>query len=49
MLFDETYFEKSNINWKPLIQSQDKIIPKFGQQQMGEFGFGQSVQKLPES
>ena len=50
MLFDETYFEESNINQKPLIWSQDKIIPKFGPtKKMGEFCFGQSVQKLPES
>ena len=31
MLFDETYFEESNINKKPLICSQDKIITKFKQ------------------
>ena len=31
MLFDETYFKKSNINQKPLIWPQDKIITKFGQ------------------
>ena len=31
MLFDETYFEDSNINQKLLIWSQDKIIPKFDQ------------------
>ena len=30
VLFFETYFEKSNINKKPLIWSQDKIITKFG-------------------
>ena len=30
MLFDETNFEVSNINLKPLIWSQDKIITKFG-------------------
>ena len=27
----ENYFEESNINWKPLISSQDVIITKFGQ------------------
>ena len=30
VLFYETYFEESNINWKPLIWSQNKIITKFG-------------------
>ena len=30
MLFDKTCFKESDINWKPLIWSQDKIIPKFG-------------------
>ena len=29
MLFDETYFEYSNINRKPLIWTQHKIITKF--------------------
>ena len=31
MLFYETYFEVSNINRKPFILSQDKIVMKFGQ------------------
>ena len=31
MLFDETNFEMSNINRKPLIWSKYKIITKFGQ------------------
>ena len=31
MLFDRTYFKESNINRKPFIWSQDKIITKFGQ------------------
>ena len=31
MLLDKTYYEESNINRKPLIWSQDKIITKFGQ------------------
>ena len=31
VLFDETYFEESNINRKPLIWSQNKIITKFQQ------------------
>ena len=29
-LFDKTYFDKSNINRKPIIWSKDKIITKFG-------------------
>ena len=42
--------EESNINWKPLIWYQDKIITKFGQKKkIGEFYFGQSVQILPEN
>ena len=39
VLFDETYFEESNTNRKPLIWSQDKIIMKYGQRKMGEFWF----------
>ena len=31
MIFYETYFEKSNINWKPLIWSKNKVITKFEQ------------------
>ena len=27
----ETYFEMSNIDWKPLIWSQHMIVMKFGQ------------------
>ena len=38
--------EKSNINQKPFIWSQDKIITKFGQKKMGAYGFGPSVRKL---
>ena len=30
VLFHETYFEKSNMNWKPLILSNDNIEMKFG-------------------
>ena len=48
MLFNETYFEQINMNRKPLIWSQDKIITKFGQK-TGEFGLGQSLRKLPEN
>ena len=48
MLFDKTYFEESNINQKPLIWSQDKIIPKFRQKNQRDW-FLKSVQKLPKS
>ena len=30
MLFYETYFKESNINRKPLILPQDRIVMKFG-------------------
>ena len=43
VLYDETYFEESNINRKPHIWSQDNIITKFGQKKKGEFAFAQSV------
>ena len=49
VLFYKTYFEESNIDRKPLIWSKDKIKMKFGPKIMGEFGFRQSVQKLPEN
>ena len=48
MLFYETYFEESNIKHKPFIWSQDRIKKKFGQEK-GDFGFGQSAQKLPKN
>ena len=35
---------------KPLIWSLKKIIMKFGKKKkLGEFGFGQSVRKLPKN
>ena len=49
MLFYETCFEESNINRKTNIWSQYKIITKFRPKKMGEFGFAQSVRKLPEN
>ena len=46
VLFYETYFEESNINQKPLIWSQDKIIEKFEKKKkIGKFG----SQKLRKS
>ena len=40
LLFFDTYFEKSNINKKPLIWSQDKIITKFAQKNEVSFVLG---------
>ena len=37
------------MNQKPFIWSQDKITTKFGQKNISEFGFGQSVRKQPEN
>ena len=48
-LFYGTYFKRSDINKKPLISSQDKIITKFVPKKMGDFGFGQSIPKLLEN
>ena len=48
MLFDETYFEESNINWKPLIWSQDKMIMKFGQKKMGSLVLGKWYENNPK-
>ena len=31
VLFYETYFEKRNMDWKPLFWAQEKIITKFEQ------------------
>ena len=47
VLHYETYFEESNINKKPIIWSQDKIITNFGQNN-GRVWFWKSVRKLPE-
>ena len=49
VLFYETFFEESKINWKPLIWSNYNIKRKFGQKIIGEFGFWQSVRKLLEN
>ena len=48
MLFYITYFEESNINRKPLIWSEDKIITKFGQKKMGELGFVKVYKNCPK-
>ena len=44
MLFYETYFEESNVKWKPLIWSQDKIITK-SEQKNGPVCFGAKCTK----
>ena len=49
MLFCETYFEESNINWKHFIGSQAKILTKFDKKKMGDFGFGQGIRKHPKN
>ena len=49
MLFYEAYIEESNINWKPLIWSQDKIRTNLDKKKIGEFGFGKNVLKQPEN
>ena len=41
-LFNETYFEESNINQKPLTWCKDKIKKNLDKK-MGEFCFGQSI------
>ena len=40
MLFYETYFEKSNMNLKPFIWSDDKMRPKFGPKKWVSFILG---------
>ena len=52
MLLDKTYFEESNINRKPLIWSQDKIILKFRQKNERDWFLGKctkTTQKLGKS
>ena len=48
MLFYETYFEKSKINKKPLIWSQDKTITKFGQKKWASLFFGKVYENGPK-
>ena len=45
VIFFETYFEKSNINLKPLIWFKYKIITKFGQKQWASLVFGKVYEK----
>ena len=46
VLFYETYFQESNIIWKPLIWSTYKIITIFGPKKMGAFYFWQSISNI---
>ena len=48
MLFYETYFEESNINRKPLICPQDKIIKKFGQKKWVTLVLGIVYKRCPK-
>ena len=48
VLFDETYFEDSNIKWKPLIWSQDMIITKFGQKNWLSLVLGKVYENYPK-
>ena len=48
MLFCETYFDISNINWKSLIWSQDKIIKNLGQKKWVSFVFGKVYKNCPK-
>ena len=47
MLFNKTYFKESNINGKPLIWSQDKIIQKFGKKICESLVFGKVYKNCP--
>ena len=49
VLFYETYLDKSNIKWKPLIWSQDKIITKFGQKKWASFALGKVYKNCPKA
>ena len=44
LLFYDTYSEESNINWKPLIWSHDKIITKFGQKKLASLVLGKAYE-----
>ena len=48
VLFNETYFEESNNNKKPLIWSEHKIITKFGPKKIIEFGLGKVYKNCPK-
>ena len=44
MLFYETHFKENNINQKPLIWSQNKIITKFGQKKWVSWILGKAYE-----
>ena len=44
----ESYFQKSNINWKSLIWCKYKIITKFGAKKYASFIFGKVHESCPK-
>ena len=48
VLFDETYFEQSNIEWRPPIWAQDKIITTFCKKKNGRAWFGAKCTKTAQ-
>ena len=48
MLFNETYFEQSNINRKPRIWFQEKIITKLRQKNNASLVFGKVYENWPK-
>ena len=48
VLFYETYFKESNIDWNPLILSQDKIRMKFGQKKWMSLILGKVYENWPK-
>ena len=48
VLYYETYIEESNINQKPLIWSDDKIVTKFGQKKWVSLVFGMVYKNSPK-
>ena len=48
VLFYKTYFEESNINWKPLIWSKHEIITKYGPKKWVSFILGKVYENYAE-
>ena len=46
VLFYETYFKDSNIDWKPLVCAQHNIIMKFGQKKNKRTSFREKCTKI---
>ena len=49
VLFYETYFEESNINWRPLIWSKFMIIMKYGPKKWVSLVSGKAHDNYPKS